>query len=68
MAQHEGGRGRTWVLGIFQSQGVLLIWIVVGQGHTVLAVSAGGVDWTFFSLLSYPTRSLSFSVRRLDID
>ena len=26
------------------------IWIIVGQGPTALAVGAGGVVWTFFSL------------------
>ena len=33
-------------------RGVLLIWIIVGQGPTVLAVGAGGLVWTFFSHLS----------------
>ena len=33
-------------------RGVLLIWIIVGQGPTVFAVGAGGVVWTFFSHLS----------------
>ena len=31
----------------FQCPGVLLIWIMVGQGPTVLAVGAGSVVWTF---------------------
>ena len=39
--------------------GVLLIWIRVGQGPSVLAVGAGGVVWTF--LLS-SIISLSFSL------
>ena len=46
---------------------VLLIWIRVGQGPTLLTVGAGGVVWTF--LLS--SISLSFvplSGRRPDID
>ena len=30
------------------SRGVLLIWIIVGQGPNVLAVGAVGVVWTFF--------------------
>ena len=30
--------------------GVLLIWIIVGQGPIVLAIDAGGGVWTFFSL------------------
>ena len=32
----------------FQCQGVLLIWIIVGQGPVALAVGAGGGVWTFF--------------------
>ena len=32
----------------FQCRGVLLIWIKVIQGPTVLAVGAGGVVGTFF--------------------
>ena len=35
----------------FQCRGVLLIWIKVGQGPTALAVGAGRVVWTFFSLI-----------------
>ena len=31
-----------WGDGTIQCQVVLLVWIMVGQGHTVLAVSAGG--------------------------
>ena len=31
---------RRWVN--FQCRGVLLIWVMVGQGPTVLAVGAGG--------------------------
>ena len=34
--------------GTFQCRGVLLIWIIVGQGPTVLTVGAGGVVWIFF--------------------
>ena len=37
---------RCWVN--VQCQGVLLIWIIVGQGPIVLAVDAGGGVWTFF--------------------
>ena len=40
------------MLGKRQCRGVLLIWIIVGQGSTALAVGAGGVVWTFcFSLV-----------------
>ena len=44
----RGGRvvRRCWVN--FQCRGVLLIWIIVGQGPIALAVGAGGVVWTFF--------------------
>ena len=48
-----GGRvvRRCWVN--FQCWGVLLIWIVVGQGPIVLAVGAcGGLVGHFFSHLS----------------
>ena len=40
---------RCWVN--FQCRGVLLIWIIVGQELTVLAVSAGGGCLDIFSLL-----------------
>ena len=33
---------RVMVLGIFQCHGVLLVWMVVGQGPTVLVIGAGG--------------------------
>ena len=32
----------------FQCWGVLLVWIIVGQGPTALALGADGVFWTFF--------------------
>ena len=42
------------VLGKLSVPGVLLIWQIVGQGPTALAVGAGGVVWTFsFSRLSF---------------
>ena len=40
------------VLGNFQCQVVLLIWITVGQGPTVLAVGAGASCGDFFFLSS----------------
>ena len=40
---------RCWV--IFQCRGVLLIWIIVGQGPVVLAVGAGGGCLDIFSLI-----------------
>ena len=51
----------------FQCQGVLLIWIIVGQGPIVLAVGAGGGCLDIFSLV-YPLFSFSLSGRRPDID
>ena len=37
-----GGRVEQWCWVNFQCRGVLLIWIIVGQGPTALAVGAGG--------------------------
>ena len=53
-----GGRvvQRCWV--IFQCRGVLLIWILVGQGPVALAVGAGGGCLNIFSLI-YPFSPLS---------
>ena len=48
-------------------RGVLLIWIIVGQGPIALAVGAGGVVWIFF-LSSIFSFSFSLSGRRPDID
>ena len=42
----------------FQCRGVLLIWLIVGQGLAALAVGAGGVVWTFLSFLSSFSLSL----------
>ena len=57
-----------WCWVNFQCRGVLLIWIIVGQGPTVLAVDAGGgcLD-IFFSRLSF-VFFLPLSGRRPDID
>ena len=53
--QREGGGRvvrRCWVN--FQFRGVLLIWIIVGQGPIALAVGAGGgLFGHFFSQLSH---------------
>ena len=38
------------MLGNFQCQGVLPILLIEGHGSTVLAIGAGGVVWTFFSI------------------
>ena len=47
----RGGRvvRRCWVN--FQCRGVLLIWIIVGQGPIVLAVDAGSGSLDIFSLI-----------------
>ena len=55
------------VLDNFQGQGVLLVWIVVGQGPTVLAVCAVGVIW-ILSLAYQVFFFLPLSGRRLDTD
>ena len=57
---------RCWV--IFQCQGVLLIWIIEGQGPVALAVGVGGgcSDIFLSSVLSLPF--LPLFGRRLDID
>ena len=47
----RGGRVVRWCLVIFQCRGVLLIWIRVRQGLTVLAVGAGGGCLDIFSLV-----------------
>ena len=39
---------RCWVN--CQCRGVLLVWMIVGQGPTALAVGAGGVGLDIFSL------------------
>ena len=43
----------SWVN--FQCRGVLLIWMIVGQGPIAPAVGAGGVVWTFLlsTILSF---------------
>ena len=46
-----GGRVVRWCWVNFQCRGVLLIWIIVGQGPLALAVGAGGFFWTFFFLV-----------------
>ena len=43
----RGGRVVRWCWVNFQCQGVLLMWIKVGQGPSALAVDAGGVVLTF---------------------
>ena len=55
---------RCWVN--FQCQGILLIWIIVGQGPIALAVA--GVVWTFFLSSITSLFFLPLSGRRTDID
>ena len=52
--------GDAMVLGKLPVPGLPLIWIIVGQGPTALAIGAGGVVWTFFFL--YLSFLLSFSL------
>ena len=44
------------------------IWMIVGQGPIALAVSAGGVVWTFLLSSILSLLFLPFSERRSDID
>ena len=55
------------VLGKLPVPGRPKIWMIVGQGPIALAISVGGVVWTFFSPLSFLS-SFSLSGRRSDID
>ena len=63
-----GGRVVRWCWVNFRCRGVLLIWILVGQGPTVLAVGAGGVVWTFLLSSIFSLLFLPLSGRRPDID
>ena len=56
-----------WCMENLQSRSVLLIWIIVGQGSTTLAVGAGGGCLDIFSLV-YLFSFLSHFGRRPDID
>ena len=63
----KGGRvvRLCWVN--FQYRGVLLIWIIVGQGPTALAIGAGGGCLDIFTLV-YLSSPLRHSGRRPNID
>ena len=64
-----GGWVVRWCWVNFQCRGVLLIWILVGQGPTSVAVGAGGgVVWTFFLSSVISLFTLPLSGRRSDID
>ena len=56
------------VLGKLPVPGRPTIWIIVGQGPTALAVSAGGVVGTFFLSSIISLFLLPLSGRRPDID
>ena len=60
MKLRGGGRVVQWCWVNFQCRGVLLIWIIVGQGPTALVVGAGGGCLDIFYL--------TLSGRRPDID
>ena len=52
-----------WCWVNFQCRGVLLIWIIIRQGPTALAVGAGGVCLDFFShVYHFPLLSISLSL------
>ena len=48
---HRGWSGGAMVLGKLPVPGCPAVWMIVGQGPIALAVGAGGVVWTFFTLL-----------------
>ena len=49
-----GGQRMRWCLVNFQFQGILLIWIKLGQRHVALSVGVGGgLFGHFFSHLSF---------------
>ena len=51
---------RCWVN--FQCRGVLLVWMMVGQGPIALAVGAGGGLFGHFSLICLVLFSFSLSL------
>ena len=51
--RYRGWSGGAMVLGKLPVPGRPTIWITVGQGPTALAVVRVGVNWTFFSHLSF---------------
>ena len=56
------------VLGKLPVPGRPTLWIIVGQGPTVLAVGAGGVVWTFLLSSIHSLLFLPLFRRRPDID
>ena len=67
VASFRGGRDVQWCLVNFQCRGVLLVWVVVEQGPTALAVGAGGGCLDVFAPV-YHFSSFSLSGRRPNID
>ena len=57
-----------WCWVNFQFRGVLLIWIIVGQGPTALAAGAGGGCLDIFTLIYLSLLCLPLFGRRPDID
>ena len=57
-----------WCWVNFQCRGVLLIWIIVGQGPTALTVGAGGGGLEFLLSSIISIFFLPLSGRRPDID
>ena len=57
---------RCWVN--FQCQGILLIWIIVGQGPVALAVGAGGGGLDIVSLVYHFSLLSTLSGRWPHID
>ena len=55
----EGGVRWCWVN--FQCRGILLIWMIVGQGPAALEVGAGGGCLDIFSLFNHFLSSFSLS-------
>ena len=47
------GRGQPMLMGNFQCQGILVIWIKIGQGPIVLAVDVGGCCFDIFPLFCH---------------
>ena len=64
----EGDRLVRWCGVNFQCRGVLLIWVIIGQGPIALAVGVGGGCFDIFSLVYLFFFSFSLSRRRPDKD
>ena len=63
-----GWSGGAMALGNLSVPGRPTIWMIVGQGPTVLAVGAGGVVWTLLLSSILSLLFLPFFGRRPDID